>query len=255
MELFRQSYGDGPPLVIVHGLLGAGGNWTSLARNFFGKHFRTIVVDLRNHGRSPHDDTFDYPSMSQDLVKLFDDEGISDAHLIGHSMGGKLGMHLALEHGDRIDRLVVADIAPRAYHSRHGSIFRALDSIDPAMFESRSEIELAMQAMIPEKSMRQFLLKNLSRDEGAFQWKINLSAIRDGYSNIITEVESWNTFEGDVLFIRGEESDYLDKSDEPSIRALFPFYEMKSIPKAGHWLHADNPELFASFVIEFLAGK
>jgi len=252
MELFRQSYGDGPPLVIVHGLLGAGGNWTTLARKFFGKHFRTIVVDLRNHGRSPHAEPFDYPTMSLDLLKLFDDEELPQTHLLGHSMGGKLGMHLALEHGDRIDRLVVADIAPRAYQPRHESIFRALESIDPALFESRSEIDLAMQAMIPEDSLRQFLLKNLSREEGSYRWKINLESIRKGYPDIIGEVESWNTFEGDALFIRGEESDYLAEDDEPSIRALFPFHQMKSIPGAGHWLHADNPELFASLVLTFL---
>ena len=255
MRLFRQTYGSGDPLIIVHGLFGAGGNWASLARKQFGEYFRTIVVDLRNHGRSPHSDVFDYPAMAQDLLELLEDEHLSQAHFLGHSLGGKLAMHLALEHSEVVDRLIVADIAPRAYEPRHELIFRALESIEPSLFESRPEIEAALQPMIPEDGLRQFLMKNLTWEDQEFRWRINLPVIRASYSYVLGVVESWNSFEGDTLFIRGMESGYLSENDLPSIRALFPFAEMKEMAGAGHWLHADDPDLFSDLVLDFLGAS
>lgn len=252
MRLFRQQYGSGPPLIIVHGLLGAGGNWATLARKTYGEHFTTYVVDLRNHGRSPHDDEFSYAAMGEDIVALMDEEGLSHAHILGHSMGGKLGMHLALEHAERVDRLIVADIAPRGYAVRHETIFNAFDSINPAVFESRQEIDSAMSSAIPDDGLRQFLLKNLDRDGEGYRWKINLAAIRKGYPDIIGAVESWNSFDGDVLFVAGGQSDYVSDADMPDIRALFPFAEMVHMPESGHWLHAENPALFSRLTLDFL---
>ncbi len=190
--------------------------------------------------------------MAEDILELMQDEGIKDAHILGHSMGGKLAMHLALEHQEIVDKLIVADIAPRAYHSRHEAIFRALHEVQPPLFDSRAEVDAAMQHMIPEPGLRHFLLKNLHRNDSGLAWKMNLSAIESHYPDILSEVESWEVFEGDVLFIRGERSDYLSESDVPAIRALFPFAEHVSMPEAGHWLHADNPTLFADLALSFL---
>lgn len=252
MKLFRQSYGEGAPLIILHGLFGASGNWRSLARNSFSHSFRVVSVDLRNHGRSPHSDEFSYRALMDDILELLVDEEIGHAHFLGHSMGGKLAMHLALEHSRVVDKLIIADIAPRAYKRRHDSIFRALRNIDPALFEARYEIDAAMITMIPEPEVRQFLLKNLHTLDGRLRWKINFPAIERAYSDIMSEVQSWNIFEGETLFIRGENSDYLMDSDLPSIRALFPFAQIKAMQNAGHWLHADNPDLFAQIVLGFL---
>ncbi len=252
MQLFRQSYGEGPPLLIIHGLFGASGNWVTLARNVYGKHFRTITLDLRNHGRSPHDDAFSYADMSDDVLLLMDDEGIEHAHILGHSMGGKLAMHLALEHPEVVDRLIVADIGPQHYPSRHGQLFEAMESLNPEFYSSREEIDVILSRDIPSAPVRQFLMKNMQREGEGYAWGLNLPAIRQAYPEIIGPIESWETFDGETLFVRGGKSDYLLESDMPRIRALFPFADMVTLEDAGHWLHAESPEAFARVTLEFL---
>lgn len=252
MQLFRQTYGNGPPLVIIHGLFGASGNWVTLARNVYAEHFRTITLDLRNHGRSPHDGAFSYEDMSRDILELFEDEGLEHAHILGHSMGGKLAMHLALEHPGIVDRLVVADIGPQDYPARHGALFNAMEALHPEHHGSREEIDAVLSRDIPTAPVRQFLMKNLERDGEGYRWTLNLPAIRNAYSDIIGPIESWETFDGEVLFVRGEESDYLLESDMPRIRALFPFADMETIEDAGHWLHAEQPDVFARITLKFL---
>lgn len=252
MQLFRQTYGEGPPLLIIHGLFGASGNWVTLARNVYAEHFRTITLDLRNHGRSPHDDDFSYTAMSADVLELMKDEDIDKAHILGHSMGGKLSMHLALEHPEVVDRLIVADIGPQDYPARHGAIFDAMERLHPERYRSRRAIDEVLATAIPSASVRQFLMKNLEREGEAYRWTLNLPAIRRAYSEIIGPIESWDTFDGEVLFVRGAESDYLVEGDLPRIRALFPFADMVSIEHAGHWLHAEQPEAFARITLDFL---
>ena len=252
MHLFRQTYGQGPPLLILHGLFGASGNWTTLARNVYAEHFRTVAVDLRNHGRSPHDESFSYADMTRDILDTMADEGIPKAHVLGHSMGGKLAMHLALEHPDRVDRLIVADIGPQEYPRRHDALFDAMESLHPERYGSRREIDVALSRGIPSAPVRQFLMKNLEREGEAYRWSINLPAIRHGYPGIIGSVDSWDTFDGNVLFVRGGKSDYLSEGDLPRIRALFPFADMVSLKNAGHWLHADQPNAFARITLDFL---
>lgn len=252
MQLFRQTYGDGPPLVIIHGLFGASGNWVTLARNVFALHFRTIALDLRNHGRSPHDDDFSYQAMSEDVLTLLENEGISKAHVLGHSMGGKLAMHLALEHPEVVERLIVADIGPQDYPERHGALFDAMEALRPEDYSSREEMDVVLSRDIPSAPVRQFLMKNLEREGEGYRWGLNLPAIRQAYPEIIGPIESWDTFDGEVLFIRGGKSDYLVESDMPRIRALFPFADMTTIENAGHWLHAEQPDEFARITLNFL---
>ena len=252
MRLFRQISGEGPPLIIIHGLLGASGNWATLVRKAYSVHFTAVTPDLRNHGRSPHDDDFSYPAMAADILELMDEEGMDSAHILGHSMGGKLAMYLALHHPERVRKLIVADIGPRAYEPSHHAIFDAMESLHPERFESRSEIDEAFSVSIQQPSLRQFLLKSLDRDKDGYRWGVNLPAIRAGYDDIIGTIESWETFDGDVLFVGGAESSYLSEADLPGIRAQFPFAEMVMIEGAGHWLHADQPDEFARVTLEFL---
>ncbi len=253
MDLFFKEYGDGQPLIIAHGLLGASGNWHTLSRNTFADHFRVLALDLRNHGRSPHSDRFDIPVMAEDIVRCLDNLGIEQAHLLGHSMGGKVAMHMALEYSSRVDRLIVVDIAPRAYPPAHEHIFEGLRALDLAAFESRSQIDRALAAYVDELPIRQFLLKNLSSDgTGTYSWKMNLEGIYANYARINEAIQSDRTFPRPALFIEGERSTYITEDDRLDIRALFPRSEVVTVPGAGHWVHAEAPRHFSERVMGFL---
>ena len=258
MKLFSNTFGDQtagtePSLIILHGLLGSSGNWLTLAKNQFSNHFRTITVDLRNHGKSPHSDANSYADMVSDIIELMDDENIERAHILGHSMGGKLAMHLALEHAERLEKLIVADIAPRAYPRGHDAIFKALNAVNLNAAAARADVENQMRDFIPDMGVRQFLLKNLNREGGHFVWGMNLAAIESSYEHLLSEVEGWEAFEGESLFIRGERSSYVMDEDFPSIRALFPRASFETIASAGHWLHAEAPDAFAKACLRFLS--
>jgi esterase len=254
MKLYRQTFGAGEPLIIIHGLLGSSGNWQTLAKNRFGPSFRTITVDLRNHGRSPHSDTFSYVEMAEDILELMQDEGLERAHILGHSMGGKLAMHLALEHPEVVDRLVVADIAPKGYPRRHDAIFHAFRSVNLSHVSGRGDVDEVMSRSIPDAGVRQFLMKNLIRELGGLAWGMNLNAIERAYPHLIGEIVGWEVFEGDALFVRGAKSDYVLDEDFISIRALFPFATIETIEGAGHWLHAEKPDEFSSVCLNFLGA-
>jgi pimeloyl-ACP methyl ester carboxylesterase len=256
MQLAYKDYGAGHPLIILHGLLGASGNWHTLSSKAFGAHFHVLAVDLRNHGRSPHSDVFDYPSMVTDLLEFMDEHGLSTARLMGHSMGGKAAMHFALAHPDRVDKLIVVDMAPRAYPPHHTTIFEALNSLDLSTFSSRSDIDEALATRITSYPIRQFLLKNLDydRDAGRYFWKMNLGGIHRNYEHINSPLASDQTFGGPTLFIRGGTSDYIADSDFPAIHALFPLADLVTIDGAGHWVHAEKPEALAQAVLDFLKG-
>ena len=255
MDLAFKAYGDaGPPLVILHGLLGSGGNWHTLSRRAFAPHFRVFTVDLRNHGRSPHSDRFDYPAMVEDLVAFFDAHGLGAAHVLGHSMGGKVAMHIALEHPDRVDRLVVVDIAPKAYPARHLKLLDALRALDPTAYDSRNAIDQALATDVPDRAVRQFLLKNLGYDteRKQYAWQMNLDAIHARYAAVNTAIDPGPPFAGPALFVRGSRSDYVADDDLPDIRALFPQARLVTIDGAGHWVHAEQPDALAEAVLDFL---
>ncbi len=256
MDLFCKEYGAGPPLIILHGLLGASGNWHTLSSRVFGAHFHVFTVDQRNHGRSPHDDRLDYPAMAADLAGFMDGHGLASAHLMGHSMGGKTAMEFALTYPGRVEKLVVVDIAPKPYPGRHTEILDALQAVDPGAFRSRTDIDAALGQRIASYPIRQFLLKNLRPDgQGRYAWQMNLDAIVRNHDRISAGPEAAGTFDGPALFVRGGASDYVTDADVPEIRRRFPAARVVTIPGAGHWVHAEAPQAFAQAVLGFLQGR
>ena len=255
MHLASQRFGAGPPLIVLHGLLGSSDNWRTLSRAVFGTHFEVFTVDQRNHGRSPHSDTFDYPAMVEDLAGFMDAHGLAAARLLGHSMGGKTAMHFALAYPERVEALVVVDIAPKPYSPRHTALFDALRGLDLGAYRSRAEIDAALRPQIPSDGIRNFLLKNLQRDgQGGYGWRMNLEGIYRHYDRLNGVLEADGTFEGPTLFVRGGASDYVADEDREVIVSFFPDAEIVTIDGAGHWVHAEKPKEFAEVVLGFLEG-
>ena len=253
MELFYNQYGDsGPPLIILHGLLGAHANWHTLSRTAFQRVARVFAVDQRNHGRSPHADGIDYPTLAADLRTFIDRHGLAPADLLGHSMGGKTAMQTALTFPDRVNRLIVVDMAPKAYPPEHAPLLEALARIDPTNYNSRDEIDAVLAEDVPSLRIRQFLLQNLNYDGETYTWRMNLDAIRAHYDDLTTALPARGTFDGPALFVRGGESDYVTDADLEEIREYFPAAELVTIDGADHWVHADAPEAFAEVVTDFL---
>lgn len=252
MQLYFREYGRGEPLVILHGLFGASDNWHFTAARF-GERYHVLVPDLRNHGQSPHDDETTYPVMARDISEFLDARGLASALIIGHSMGGKVAMQLALNQPERVRKLVVADMSPRGYTPLHNEIIAALAALDVSSYSTRTEIEEALAGPIPSLNLRRFLLKNLGRNgDGKFIWKINLTGLAAGYPNLRAAVTGPVPFDKPTLFIRGAKSEYIRAAGEPSIQEWFPGAEVKTIENAGHWVHADAPDEFVRLVLDFL---
>jgi pimeloyl-ACP methyl ester carboxylesterase len=252
MQLHFQQLGHGEPLVLLHGLFGSGDNWFGVAPKLAEK-FHVFAPDLRNHGHSPHHAEMDYPLMAADVEKFFAAQKIENAHVIGHSMGGKVAMQFALDFPVRVKKLVVVDMAPRAYRRAHDHIFEALLALDLSSFQTRQQIEAALALEIPSLNLRRFLLKNLGRDEhGKYFWKMNLRGVAENYSRLGEVLSPQNHFEKPALFIRGGKSDYINAADEVEIRRRFPAAQIQTIATANHWVHADAPDEFVRLVLEFL---
>ena len=253
MNLHHSAYGDARrPLLILHGLLGASGNWHTLGSKVFGERFRTFALDQRNHGRSPHHEDVGYEAMAGDLDGFMAEHGLASAHVLGHSMGGKTAMHFALTRPEKVDRLVVVDIAPKAYPPHHAELFEALRALDLASYTSRQEIDGALARRVSSTPVRQFLLKNLQRGGEGYRWQMNLEGLYARYDQLNQAVEAGRPFEKPALFVRGGKSDYVTDEDETDVRALFPNAAFATIPEAGHWVHAEAPDAFADVVMEFL---
>ena len=251
MKLNYKSFGQGPPVIILHGLFGNLDNWQTFARQL-SKHFLVYIVDQRNHGRSPHADEMNYSVTAEDLRSFMEDQWVYQAHIIGHSMGGKTAMQFAFDHPDMLDRLVVLDIGPQANPDRHRTFFAAMNALQLAHLESRKEAEAQLAKTISDPGIRSFLLKNLTRSKsGGFQWKMNLPILQQEFPNILAAVEG-DPFSGPVLFVRGSRSDYIKDSDWPQIRHLFPTATLTTIPEAGHWIHKDAPEPLLEKITQFL---
>jgi len=210
-------------------------------------------VDQRNHGQSPHSAEMNYPLMADDMNEFMASRGIENAAVIGHSMGGKTAMQFALQFPNRVEKLVVADMAPRAYAPVHEKIIAAQLALDLNSFSTRQEIEDALAPEIPDLVLRRFLLKNLGRNSsGGFFWKINLRGISENYLQLGEPVSASAPFKKPTMFIRSGKSDYINPEDELRVRELFPQSEIQTIAGAGHWVHADAPDAFLRLALDFL---
>lgn len=254
MDLHFEAYGQGEPLIILHGLLGSADNWHSIASKL-ASNFKVFTLDLRNHGRSPHSSEMDYSLMARDVYDFIQSRGLRQALVLGHSMGGKTAMQLALLYPTRVRKLVVVDIAPGPYAPRHRAILRAMDSLDLVRYQTRKEMESAFAPAVADLSTRQFLLKNALRQEtGGFRWRIGLRQIIQNYPRLAEAVRSERPFEKPTLFIRGEKSDYLLETDFAEIKQLFPRARLQTIPHAGHLVHVQNSAAFLELVSDFCSA-
>jgi len=251
MKLFFREYGQGQPLIILHGLFGSSDNWLTQAKLFSGS-FKVYTADLRNHGLSPHSDAFDYQSMVGDLHDFVNEHGIKNPIVIGHSMGGKAAMNFALTHPEKIEKLIVVDIAPKAYNLEHYAIAKGLLEIPIDSLKSRNEADEILSRHVPESDVRQFLLKNLQRKpEGGFSWKINLKVISEKLGNVGVDLHANGTFEKPTLFIRGARSKYVQDSDWGRIAEIFPLAKLETMD-TGHWVQAEKPQEFVDVVTRWL---
>ncbi|MFY0630389.1 MAG: alpha/beta fold hydrolase [Flavobacteriaceae bacterium] len=250
--LHSRIVGQGQPFLILHGYFGMGDNWKSLA-NQFGQHFEMHLIDQRNHGRSFHDNEFDYDLLAEDVYNYINHHNLEKVILLGHSMGGKTAMLFAVEYPELVDQLVIADISPRYYQPHHNEILKGLDSIDFSIQNTRKLVDEKLSELIPEIGVRSFLLKNVYwREKGVLDFRFNLQSLTENNSEVGTALPSFTTFEGETLFLAGGNSGYITENEVPIIKAHFPKAAIETIANAGHWLHADNPKAFYELVMEFL---
>lgn len=264
MDLYYRKYGQGPPLIILHGLYGDSSNWVTIARKLE-KSFTVYLPDMRNHGNSFHSQKHDYLAMSSDIARFTEMISADRVSFLGHSMGGKAAMTFALQNPERVAALIVADISPFSRSGLQDSIPRfhrkVLDTIiytDISSYTARSQVEKAVSEKIGDAGTTSFLLKNLQRgDDGRFRWKLNARALSDNLGLLMGSVQAdtGSPVTGfPVLFIRGGDSGYLPESHFPEIGRLFPAAEFKTLEGTGHWLHAEKPDEFTEIVKLFLGG-
>lgn len=249
------------PLVILHGLFGNWENWGARIRQY-ANYSEVHAMDLRNHGESPHLNSMSYSEMADDVVRTLDHLEIDSCDLLGHSMGGKVAMRIASIHPGRIARLIVVDIAPKAYSPHHQSILDALCAIDTAELASRRDADEQLANVVDDPSTRAFLLKNLVRNttsttdqnasKAGFSWQFNLYGIRNNYAQLTEAPQLQTPYDGPTLFIKGAESDYLQDADREMVMQAFPKAKLKVIGGAGHWPHAEKPDIFDRIVGQFL---
>ncbi len=264
MNLFYRKLGENKPVIIVlHGLYGASDNWLSIAKTWQ-KDYEIYLVDLRNHGRSPHSSNHTYESMRNDVLELMDSNRIRKAIIVGQSMGGKVAMQIAMDYPERVNALVIVDISPKDYSlendenvARHQKILAAMLSLDLSQIKKREDINELLVLTIPEERTRQFIMKNLKRNrDQTFSWKLNIGVIAKEILNItkgFSDNEIQKNISGfPVLFIRGEQSNYIQNTDVKRIAEIFPSAEIETIRNAGHWIHSEQPELLSNLVIDFL---
>lgn len=244
--------GEGPPLLIIHGLFGSSRNWRSLSQQF-AEHFNVISVDLRNHGDSPHLDEMNYQVMAQDVLALLDKLQVAEVSVIGHSMGGKVAMMLCRMFPERVTQLVVADIGPVTYRHDYDDLIEAVLSLDLSSVASRKQADTALTNGIPDPRIRMFLLQNLVMTDAGMQWKLNWQALKQNISHIIgfEDVSDWS-IETPALFIYGELSNYLNSGIREIISHHFNRATFSCVDNAGHWLHAEQPQQFYQVVSQFL---
>lgn len=250
-KLFSREFGAGSPVMILHGLFGFSDNWQTIAKGLADTHL-VVTPDLRNHGRSPHVNTHSYPEMAEDLRVFMEEKWMFHAAVVGHSMGGKVAMQLALTHPDMVEKLVVVDMEPSQADDNHSDIIDALLGLDLSKMTERSEAEVYLSERISDFGTRQFLLKNITReDNGKFTWKMNLPVLWKHYQDILAAVTG-APFEKPTLFVRGSRSNYVKDSEWEKAKLLFPNAQLVTIEGAGHWVHADKPKELLEVLRAFL---
>ena len=246
-------YGQGRPIIILHGLFGSSRNWQGIARVLASSH-HIITPDLRNHGLSPHTESMSYKEMAEDVISLADHLKLEDIILIGHSMGGKVAMTAALTQSERFSALVIVDIAPVTYDHDYDSLIKAMNSLTLETLHNRSDAEKHLAKTIKQEGLIQFLLQNLIRTEKGFQWRINLKQITANITAITQFPESLQGLSCRLpsLFLGGADSNYLRSIHNPAIYQHFPSAEISMIEGAGHWLHAEKPNDFLKHLKSFI---
>lgn len=254
MKLFFRQYGDGHPLLLLHGLYGSSDNWVTFAKKLSGK-CTVYLPDLRNHGQSPHSELCDYNAMSNDIYELAEELKLNKFFIAGHSLGGKVATAFAIRHPQMVSGLAVFDISPftdgntkTEIISHHINIFEAINSCNLKKVEKREDADLQLSHLIPSDAERALIMKNLQRLPGnEFRWKMNVASLRKNLVTLMQGVDPGEAAEKEVtgfpvLFLRGDKSEYLLQDDFPAILKIFPAAEFRIIPRAGHWLQVDNPE-------------
>lgn len=257
MQLHYQTSGHGKPLILLHGLFGSGDNWGTIAKHF-SQHYQVISVDLRNHGKSPHSDSQTYAEMADDLLQLCNTLGLDRLHLLGHSLGGKVAMQFATQYPDKLEKLIVVDMAIQAYPDAYTHIIDAMMAVDLSTMQSRADVDKALTSTIPHTMVRQFLLMNLIKPESDLNktklaWRINLAALRTNYPHLLQAVCEHTRYEKPSLFIRGERSDYVQNTDIEHIKTHFTNAQFATLA-TNHWVHAEQPQAFIEVVGNFLAS-
>jgi len=257
MQLTCRTYGETerPAIVLMHGLFGSSGNWGSVARQLAAR-YHVLVPDLRNHGRSPHAPRHDYPAMAGDVLELLDRHAVQSATLVGHSMGGKVAMHLALTAAARVAGLVVVDMAPVSYTHGFEVVLAGFAAVDLGGIGSRADANAQMRSAVPGSAVRAFLLQNLERRDGRWCWRHNLQALAAAQSTItgFPDYPVEAVYAGPTLFLHGALSDYVRPSHHVVIRQRFPNAGLEAIEGAGHWVYADQPAAFLECLDGFLDG-
>lgn len=253
MQLNYSEQGGGDPVFLIHGLFGSLSNLGNLARAL-ASNYRVISVDLRNHGDSPHDSKMGLLSMAEDMVELMDALSIDEAYFVGHSLGGKVAMQLAMTCPDRVKSLVIADMAPVRYEDNNINIINILYNLSKVVIKDRKTADSFLSEHGIELSVRAFLLKNLRRNRaGNFEFKININAIKASYESQISVAPQGDIFNAPCLFLKAEHSNYIEPQHLPIINTLFPQSSVQTVEAVSHWLHAEKPELFNQLVLQFIS--
>lgn len=251
--LYSKIEGEGKPLLILHGFLGMSDNWKTLAGQMASEGFQLHILDLRNHGRSFHSDEFTYEAMVKDVLEYCQTNNLDKVSILGHSMGGKVAMFFATTYPEKVEKLIVADIGPKYYRPHHQDIMAGLNAVDLTQKPDRSQVEEILKEYVSDFGTRQFLMKSLYWIEpGQLAFRFNLPVFNEQIDNIGKALPEKAVFEKPTLFLRGGNSNYIKDEDFETIKHHFPNSEIKTIPNAGHWLHAENPKDFYSESIQYL---
>ncbi len=249
--LHYTQYGQGQPIIILHGLLGSSENWKTIAQHL-GEYFDVYTLDLRNHGMSFHHSDMTYHDMATDVIELVNHYHLYNPIIIGHSMGGKVAISVAKQIEAQLHKLIIVDIINKKYDNRHLDILNVMEDIAFGEFNSLSTLNIALEKDIPNPQLRGFILKNIIRKAIPFKWKVNIPAIKNNYHHISGPIPLDTPLEIPTLIIRGEHSDYITDTDIKTLHTTFETVQVDTIPNTGHWIHVESPKPFLNTVFNFI---